>query len=79
MDYIRCHPSKALFLRKHPTRKRVQDEIAVLKSPLYQERQPQAALDKWEEHIKPMYEKVNAVRLPDTMFFALVYASCCIC
>ena len=54
----------------HP-RKRVQDEIAALRLPKYQERQPQAALDKWEEHIKPMYEKVNAVRLTQNNVFAL--------
>ena len=71
MDYIRCHPSKALFIRKHKYRKRVQDEIKALKWSGHQHLQPQAALDKWEEHIKPMYEKVNAVRLPETMLFAL--------
>jgi hypothetical protein len=69
MKYVKCHPSKALFVRNHPDRTTVQEEINILKNmPLLQPRSP---LDKWENYIKKMYKQLNRVPLVETNVWVL--------
>ena len=66
LEYVRCHPSKALFLREHGDRATIQQEINVLQKDAYvlsKKLQPLAPLNKWDAYLRPMYPRLNRVRL----------------
>jgi len=69
LDYVRCHPSKALFVEKHPFRTTIQQEVNTLKAK--DALQPSATLNKWDAHLKPMYSHLNLVHLPSLWFWVL--------
>jgi hypothetical protein len=69
LDFVRCHPSKALFVQKHPKRKTIQQEVVKLKRmPTVQ---PLTPLKKWDANLQPVYPSLNRVRLPWTNLFVL--------
>ena len=69
LDYVRCHPSKALFVEKHPLRTTIEQEVNTLKRSAAL--QPRATLNKWDAHLKPMYSTLNRVHLPALWFWVL--------
>jgi len=81
MDYVQCHPSKAFFVRKHPVRTTVEEEVNILKSRKFI--QPLSALTLWDQHLRHGnatnedeentngYRKWNRVRLIDLGLFVL--------
>ena len=69
MKYVKCHPSKALFVRNHTDRTTVQEEINLLKN--MPSLQPRSPLDKWENYIKKMYKQLNRVPLVETNVWVL--------
>jgi hypothetical protein len=69
LDFVRCHPSKALFVRKHPKRKTIQQEVDALKRKA--KVQPLTPLKKWDANLQPVYPSLDRVRLPETNLFVL--------
>jgi hypothetical protein len=69
LDYVRCNPSKALFVRKHPDRTTIQQEVNELEN--WDSLQPQPPLDEWDAYLKPLYTKLNTVQLAETNLFVL--------
>ena len=72
LDYVRCHPEHALFVRAHPLLKSVQDEVKWLKAMRPRKResvQPTGPLLAWDAFLKPQYSDLNAVRHPELCFW----------
>ena len=65
-DYVRCHPDKALFLRRHPDRETVEQEVNELR--VIKKLQPRPPLDKWDAHLRSrgLYARINQVPVPVT-------------
>ena len=57
MDFVQCHPSKTLFVRKHPDRKTIEEEVNVLKRLSYL--QPLSTLKPWDEYLKQHNKSTN--------------------
>ena len=72
LDYVRCHPEHALFVRAHLLHKSVQDEVDFLKAMPPRRRelvQPMAPLLAWDAFLKPRYGDLRAVRHPELCFW----------
>lgn len=69
LDYVKCNPSKALFVRKHLARKTIQQEVNVLKT--RPGLQPRSPLDTWDAFLKPRYATLNTVQLTENNMFVL--------
>ena len=67
LDYVRCQPEHALFVRAHPSWKSVQDEVDFLKGK--ESVQPAAPLLAWDAFLQPQYGDLSAVRHPELCFW----------
>ena len=72
LDYVRCHPEHALFVRAHLSHRSVQEEVEFLKAMPSRKGellQPAAPLLAWDAFLQPQYGDLSAVRHPELCFW----------
>ena len=64
--FVKAHPNHILYITKHYLRDSVQEEVETLKLNANAHLQPRSSLEMWDSYLKPIYSRVNKVRLVGT-------------